>query len=150
MCLPFLCEVVYLAYKGYLIKIGTYIFPLSMIKAESYKATNYGQDLDSTRDVNGILHRTALENTAPKVEFETRNMLDNTQMSSIFSNIQENYKNAVEKRASVEVYVPELDRYVTSDMYMADFEPTMYFADEKEIKYLSTRMAWISYGVKTV
>lgn len=139
-----------MAYKGYLIKIGSYIFPLSMIKAESYKATNYGQDLDSTRDVNGILHRTALENTAPKVEFETRNMLDDTQMSSIFANIQANYKNAVEKKASVEVYVPELDKYVTSDMYMADFEPTMYFADEKEIKYLSTRMAWISYGVKTV
>lgn len=139
-----------MAYKGYLIKIGNYIFPLSMIKAESYKATNYGQDLDSTRDVNGILHRTALENTAPKVEFETRNMLDNTQVSSIFENIQANYTNAVEKKASVEVYVPELNKYVTSDMYMADFEPTMYFADEKEIKYLSTRMAWISYGVKTV
>lgn len=139
-----------MAYKGYLIKIGNYIFPLSMIKAESYKATNYGQDLDSTRDVNGILHRTALENTAPKVEFETRNMLDNTQVSSIFANIQANYTNAVEKKASVEVYVPELDKYVTSDMHMANFEPTMYFADEKEIKYLSTRMAWISYGVKTV
>ena len=139
-----------MAYKGYLIKIGNYIFPLSMIKAESYKATNYGQDLDSTRDVNGILHRTALENTAPTVEFETRNMLDNTQVSSIFANIQANYTNAVEKKASVEVYVPELNKYVTSDMYMADFEPTMYFADEKEIKYLSTRMAWISYGVKTV
>lgn len=139
-----------MAYKGYLIKIGNYIFPLSMIKAESYKATNYGQDLDSTRDVNGILHRTALENTAPKVEFETRNMLDNTQVSSIFANIQANYTNAVEKKASVEVYVPELNKYVTSDMYMADFEPTMYFADENEIKYLSTRMAWISYGVKTV
>lgn len=139
-----------MAYKGYLIKIGNYIFPLSMIKAESYKATNYGQDLDSTRDVNGILHRTALENTAPKVEFETRNMLDNTQVSSIFANIQANYTNAVEKKASVEVYVPELNKYVTSDMHMADFEPTMYFADEKEIKYLSTRMAWISYGVKTV
>lgn len=139
-----------MAYKGYLIKIGNYIFPLSMIKAESYKATNYGQDLDSTRDVNGILHRTALENTAPKVEFETRNMLDNTQMSSIFANIQSNYKNAVEKRSSVEVYVPELDKYVTSDMYMADFEPAMYYADATKIQYLSTRMAWISYGVKTV
>lgn len=139
-----------MAYKGYLIKIGNYIFPPSMIKAETYKATNYGQDLDSTRDVDGILHRTALSNTAPKVEFETRNMLDNTQMSSIFANIQENYTNAVEKRASVEVYVPELDKYVTSDMHMADFEPTMYFADATKIQYLSTRMAWISYGVKTV
>lgn len=139
-----------MAYKGYLIKIGNYIFPISMIKAESYKATNYGQDLDSTRDVNGILHRTALENTAPKVEFETRNMLDNTQVSSIFANIQANYTNAVEKKASVEVYVPELNKYVTSDMYMADFEPTMYFADATKIQYTSTRMAWISYGVKTV
>jgi hypothetical protein len=110
-----------MAYKGYLIKIGNYIFPLSMIKAESYKATNYGQDLDSTRDVNGILHRTALENTAPKVEFETRNMLDNTQVSSIFANIQANYTNAVEKKASVEVYVPELNKYVTSDKYRLDF-----------------------------
>ena len=139
-----------MAYKGYLIKIGNYTFPLSMIQAETYKATNYGQDLDSTRDVDGILHRTALSNTAPKVEFETRNMLDNTQMSSIFANIQANYKNAVEKRASVEVYVPELDRYVTSDMYMADFEPTMYYADAIKIQYTSTRMAWISYGVKAV
>ena len=139
-----------MAYKGYLIKIGNYTFPLSMIKAETYKATNYGQDLDSTRDVNGILHRTSLENTAPKVEFETRNMLDNTQMSSIFANIQANYTNAVEKKASVEVYVPELDKYVTSDMYMADFEPTMYYADTTKIQYTSTRMAWISYGVKTL
>lgn len=139
-----------MAYKGYLIKIGNYIFPPSMIKAETYKATNYGQDLDSTRDVDGILHRTALSNTAPKVEFEMRNMLDNTQMSSIFKSIQANYTNAVEKRASVEVYVPELDRYVTSDMYMADFEPTMYYADATKIQYTSTRMSWISYGVKTV
>ena len=139
-----------MAYKGYLIKIGNYTFPLSMIKAETYKATNYGQDLDSTRDVDGILHRTALSNTAPKVEFETRNMLDNTQMSSIFANIQANYTNAVEKKASVEVYVPELDKYVTSDMYMADFEPTMYCADATKIQYTSTRMAWISYGVKAV
>ena len=139
-----------MAYKGYLIKIGNYTFPLSMIKAETYKATNYGQDLDSTRDVDGILHRTALLNTAPKVEFETRNMLDNTQMSSIFANIQANYTNAIEKKASVEVYVPELDKYVTSDMYMADFEPTMYYADAAKIQYTSTRMAWISYGVKTV
>ena len=139
-----------MAYKGYLIKIGNYTFPLSMIKAETYKATNYAQDLDSTRDVDGILHRTALSNTAPKVEFETRNMLDNTQMSSIFANIQANYTNAVEKKASVEVYVPELDKYVTSDMYMADFEPTMYYADATKIRCTSTRMAWISYGVKAV
>lgn len=139
-----------MAYNGYLIKIGDYKFPLSVIKAETYKATNYSQDLDSTRDIDGVLHRTALEVTAPKVEFETKNMLTNIELAGIFKNIQENYTIAKEKRAIVEVYVPEFDKYIVNDMYMADFEPMMYLANEKEIKYLSTRMAWISYGVKIV
>lgn len=139
-----------MAYNGYLIKVGNYKIPLSMIAAESYSATNYGQDLDSYRDTDGILHRTALKHQAPKVEFETRNMLDNLQLSELMLNIRNNYSDAIEKRASVEVYVPELDKYVTSDMYMADFSPQMYFADENKIQYQSTRMAWISYGVEAI
>ena len=139
-----------MAYNGYLIKIGNYKMPLSMIAADSYSATNYGQDLDSYRDNDGGLHRTALAKQAPKVEFETRNMLDDRQMSEIMLNIRNNYTDAVEKKASVEVYVPELDKYITSDMYMADFSPQMYFADENKIQYQSTRMAWISYGVNTL
>lgn len=139
-----------MAYKGYLIKVGNYIIPLSMIKAESYKVTNYSQDLDSYQDVDGELHRNALELQAPKVEFETRNMLTNTELTALLSSIQANYTVPLEKKASVEVYVPEIDKYITNDMYMADFSPTMYFADSTKIKYLSTRMAFISYGVKTL
>lgn len=139
-----------MAYKGYLIKVGNYIIPLSMIKAESYKVTNYSQDLDSYQDVDGELHRNALELQAPKVEFETRNMLTNTELTALLSSIQENYTVPLEKKASVEVYVPELDKYIINDMYMADFSPTMYFADATMIKYLSTRIAFISYGVKTL
>lgn len=139
-----------MAYKGYLIKVGNYTIPLSMIKAESYKVTNYSQDLDSYNSIDGALHRTALELQAPKVEFETKNMLTNVEMSALMLGIKANYTIPLEKRASVEVYVPEIDKYITNDMYMADFTPTMYFADSNIIKYLSTRIAFISYGVKTL
>lgn len=138
-----------MAYKGYLIKVGNYKIPLSMIKAESYKATNYSQDLDSYTSIDGELHRNALELQAPKVEFETRNLLTNLEMTALLNGIQANYTVPLEKKASVEVYVPELDKYIVNDMYMADFSPTMYFADATMIKYLPTRMAFISYGVKT-
>lgn len=139
-----------MAYKGYLIKVGNYKIPLGMIKAESYKVTNYSQDLDSYQSIDGLLHRNALELQAPKVEFETKNMLTNTDMTDLLNGIQANYTIPLEKKASVEVYVPELDKYITNDMYMADFTPTMYSADASVIKYLSTRIAFISYGVKTL
>lgn len=138
-----------MAYKGYLIKVGSYTIPLSLIKAESYKVTNYGQDLDSYQSIDGLLHRNALELQAPKVEFETKSMLTNTYMTALLNGIQANYTIPLEKKASVEVYVPELDKYIINDMYMADFSPTIYHADSEIIQYLSTRIAFISYGVKT-
>lgn len=139
-----------MAYNGYLIKVGSYVIPLKYIRAESYNVTNYGQDLDSYQDTDGILHRTALSHQAPKVEFETRNMLDDNQLWELLSNIEAQYTNKVEKKATVEVYVPELHKYITNDMYMADFKPQIYLADNKIIKYMSTRMAFISYGVMTI
>lgn len=138
-----------MAYQGYLIKVGSYTIPLGYIAAESYQVTNYGQDLDSYQDTDGVLHRQALSYQAPKVEFETRNMLDDKQMWDLLSNIRANYTNTVEKKANVTVFIPELNEYITNEMYMADFSPTMYLASSSEIKYNATRMAFISYGVNT-
>lgn len=138
-----------MAYQGYLIKVGNYTIPLKYIAAESYQVTNYGQDLDSYQDTDGVLHRTALVFQAPKVEFETRNMLDHNEMWDLISHIRANFTDTVEKKASVTVFIPELNEYITNDMYMADFSPTMYLASSKEIKYNSTRIAFISYGVVT-
>ena len=44
--------------------------PLSYMRAETFNVVLNGQDLDSYRDSNGILHRNALKNCAPKIEFE--------------------------------------------------------------------------------
>ena len=69
-----------MAYRGYLVKVGDYIIPNSIIQANSYKPSLKGQDLDSYRDLDGKLHREALANFAPKVEFNTRPMLTNNEV----------------------------------------------------------------------
>ena len=59
-----------MAYSGYLIKVGTFTIPLSIIRAETYSAYESTTDLDSYVDGNGELHRNALDHKAYKVEFE--------------------------------------------------------------------------------
>lgn len=134
-----------MAYKGYLIKVGNYTIPMSVIKAETYKATMNGQDLDSTRDVDGFLHRQALAHTPNKVEFQTVPLMNNIQMSTLLSNIQRQYINATEKKVSVESYVPEIDDYRTEDMYIPDITFELFYADSQIIKYNPTRIAFIGY-----
>ena len=134
-----------MAYEGYLIKVGDYIIPFRYMKAESYSAYRSIQDLDSYRDANGVLHRTALEHIPNKVEFETPAMMDNEKFTLLMSNIQANFTNVNERRASVTMYVPETDSYVTQDMYMPDITPKIYRATEKVIKYASIRLAFIGY-----
>lgn len=136
---------VILAYSGYLLKVGSYTVPLRYIKAETYQITKNGQDLDSYRDTNGELHRTALQHFVYKVEFETPPLLEDSEWSSFFGNIQANYKNATEKRVSVTAFIPETGEYITQDMYIPDIPMTVYYADATTIKYNPIRLAFIGY-----
>jgi hypothetical protein len=134
-----------MAYAGYLFKIGDYVFPLSLIKADSYSAYKSVTDLDSYVDENGELHRNALDHLAYKVEFETPAMLNNKQLSTLFANIYAQFTNQLERKASCTLYIPEIDGYVTCDMYMPDVKPQMYYADANLIQYDAIRFAFISY-----
>lgn len=134
-----------MAYNGYLIKVGNYKIPLAYIAAESYSAYRNIQDLDSYRDGNGKLHRTALSHVPNKVEFDTRNMLTNLQFTDLMKNIQNNYKNSRERKATVTMYIPETDSYITQDMYMADIQPQIYGVFDNVIKYMPVRIAFIGY-----
>jgi len=135
-----------MAYGGYLVKVGTYTIPLSFIKAESYKVTHLIQDLDSYRDADGVLHRNALSHVPDKCEFECVPMLTNTQISSVVNAIRGQFTNAAERKASVTIYIPETDSYVTNeDMYMPDPEYNIYYADSSIIQYNSVRFAFIGY-----
>lgn len=132
-------------YQGYLIKVGNYTIPLSLIKADSYSVFMSITDLDSFVDANGYLHRNALDHVANKCEFETVPMLNHTQYAALMANIRSQFTVVKERKASVTLYIPELDDYVTQDMYMPDIKPSMYLASAREIKYNAVRLAFIGY-----
>ena len=133
-----------MAYSGFLIKVGDYKIPHSWIKAETYSALWSGQDLDSYRDSNGKLHRTALEHFLGKVEFETPPLKTNTEVAAFMKKIRDQYTDKTEKKANVTFYVPELDDYKTQEMYMPDITFQIYFAGKNEIKYNPFRFAFIA------
>ena len=136
-----------MAYSGYLVKVGDYIIPYKYIKFNSYSVFMSTTDLDSYRDANGVLHRTALAHKPNKVEFETRAMLTNDEFSTLMRNIQENYTNVLEKKAVVTAYIPELDEYVTQNMYMPDVKVSInrHNNDLGKLQYNSIRLAFIGY-----
>ncbi len=134
-----------MAYGGYLVRVGSYTIPLSFIKAESYKVTRLVQDLDSYRDADGVLHRNALSHVPIKCEFECVPMLTNTEITAVVNAIRSRFSNAPERKATVEVYVPETDEYYSDSMYMPDPEYSIYYADDTIIQYNSVRFAFIGY-----
>lgn len=123
-------------------------FPIKYVKAESYSALYSGQDMESYRDANGNLIRNALPNPLPKIEFETRPMLNNTEMAEIWSFIRSRYVNSTEKSIYVKAFMPELNGYMTQKCYVPDCTPTIYGIDRstKLIRYNSLRIAFIGCG----
>lgn len=136
-----------MAYSGFLIKVGDYIIPANKyIKADSYSVYRNIQDLDSYRDANGVLHRNVLSHVANKVEFEIPAMLTNVEFASLMKNIQRNYISSLEERkALVTLYIPEIDDYVTQEMYMSDVKPTIYGTYGGIVRYNAVRIAFIGY-----
>lgn len=134
-----------MAYQGYLIKVGDYTIPHKYIKANSYNATLIVQDLDSYRDADGILHRTALRHKANKIEFETPAMMTDKIMTEFLENIQSNYAVEGERKVIATLYVPELNDYMAQEMYMPDPQFSIYGIFDGTIYYNPTRIAFIAY-----
>ena len=134
-----------MAYEGYLIKVGDYKIPHSWIKADAYSVVLSNQDLDSYRDCDGKLHRTALKHKIAKVEFETPSQKTDKEMSEFLENIWNNRINETEDNVLVTAYIPKYNNYQTQEMYVPDIPFSIYYADDKEIKYNSIRMAFIEY-----
>ena len=134
-----------MAYQGYLMKVGTYTVPFKYMKFDSYTVYRNVQDLDSYEDANGVLHRTVVSNVPNKVEWETPAMLTNTEFATLMSNIQAQYTVAKERKASVTLYIPETDSYITQDMYMPDPQPKIYSADKNGIRYEAITLKFIGY-----
>lgn len=134
-----------MAYQGYLIKLGEQILPHKYIKADSFATTLITQDLDSYRDMEGVLHRTALQHRVNKIEFETPAMLTNFQVKELINIISSNYMNSAEKKVLATIYVPEIDDYMTQEMYVPDISFSIYGIFKGIIRYNPIRIAFIAY-----
>ena len=130
--------------KG-LILISNMPFPMKYIRAESYKVTRSVTDIDSYRDANGVLHRNALNHVLFKVEFETIPLLNNVQVAEIMSFLNSKMTNPKERKLTVTAFLPEIDDYVTQDVYMPDTTFEIYSTYERMLKYNPIRICFIGY-----
>lgn len=138
-----------MAYKGYLIKVGTYTIPFDFILASTFKCGINGQDLDSTRNANGILKRDALENEVIQAEWDVPAPIREEETRLLMDKIQAQYSNKRERKALVKAWMPEIGEYVTMDCYMTpNLEYSIQYADEKEVVYDSFHLKFIGYGGK--
>lgn len=135
-----------MAFNGLLITVGNYNIPLNFIKEDSYSAYRNVQDLDSYRDANGLLHRTTVEHVPIKIEFETM-PLNNIDYETLMTGIRNNYSIVNERKASVVAYVPEINDYVTQDMYIAQPQPKIKSINvkTKTIEYNPIKFSFIGY-----
>lgn len=133
-----------MSYKNYLVKFGDYTIPAGkFIKAESYSAYVNMQDIDPWTDGNGYLHRKAIKLKALKIEFETRAMLTNKDLSEFMRNIRRNYTDEVGREGIITAYIPEYDDYITQKSYLADFSPQIYGTYNGTVFYNPIRLAFV-------
>ena len=133
-----------MAYSGFLLKMNGITIPHKYMKQDSYSVVVNTQDLDSYQDANGVLHRTVLEHSQIKIEwnfpFSTNTFLQ--ELLEIFRGI---WGNSKERKTECTVYVPEWDSYYSGTFYMPDPKFQVYSVNENEIKYREVRMALIEY-----
>lgn len=134
-------------YSGYLLQVGnTQITGENYINVESYKATINIQDMDSTRNAEGVLVRNALTHAPMKVEFETRENLTNTELQT-FQNIFHSGWDAKERKLTLKAFIPEKNDYESQVVYMPDPEINIKRIDSKSntVYYKPVRFAFIGY-----
>lgn len=117
-----------MAYQGYMLKVGSYVFPLDCIKLETYKiAPNQRQEFDSYVDGNGELQRpNVVQHTRTKIEFETPYM-DVRKMRNLLDNIWNNLTDVLKLECTVTYYNIETDGYESGTFYLPGTREYTYY-----------------------
>lgn len=90
----------------------------NLIKADSLSITpNARQDIDSYRDANGLLHRTALSHTATIIEFDTIPMWE-SKWNDLMADLVSNYLIYEERDAMCSYYDSESCTMKTGHFYL--------------------------------
>lgn len=134
-----------MAFNGTLLKLNGTTFPLEYIKFETYNITpNQRMDLDSYRDLTGVLHRQVLSHTATKIEFQTPYMTEK-KLNTMLSIINSSLSNFDERKVTVEYYDVETNTHKSGSFYMPDISYTIYNVVGTKIIYNPIRIAFIEY-----
>ena len=120
-----------MGYQGYLIKIADssnsndwFIIPPEFIEEKSYKATYSTMDENSTRNANAVLDRNVLSHRVAHCEMQIRSLTD-TQVGQLFGangGISTRYENELEKSVYADMFIPELNDYITVKCYVPDID----------------------------
>lgn len=135
-----------MGYNGYLIKVDTFTFPLKYIEYGTYKVKVNGQDIDSFRNANGILTRNALAHMPLSISFDILDGLDNDTFDElIMKPLRDRYGNANEKDVTMEVFVPEVNDYITQRVYKVDTEFTIDDIEDGLVYYDTVSFEFVGY-----
>lgn len=134
----------YSNYSGWLLKIGDYTIPTDrFIRADSYKASAYMQDVDPWTDSDGFVHRNAIKLKALKVEFETPAMLTDEDFAEFMHYIDQNIIDPVGNECYITAFVPRYNQYFTQRGYLVDVDPQIYGNYNKILQYDPIRIAFV-------
>ena len=140
-----------MAFNGKLVELktsGSYVnFPLSYMKAESYKVTpDQRMESSAGRSATGVLKRTTCSHTASKIDFTTP-PLTNKEVSAINTLLSNAYTDAQERKLDLKYYDPATDSYKTGTFYVPDIDYDITRVDKSTntIHYAGIRIAFIEY-----
>lgn len=137
-------------FRGYLIKLGGKdgdILPNQFIRYDTYEVEpNQRLDLDSTRDLTGVLHRTVLAHTATRIDF-TVNHLTNDEHDYLLDLLHKNMSNTHSKTITLYYWDDENHDYKSGRFYVPDIKFKIRHIDEQNgtILYDETKLAFIEY-----
>lgn len=128
-----------MAFTGYLFKVEGRIFPLNLIKVETYDTTpNITQDEDSFQDGDGYLNRKILPHKRSKFEFETPRF--NEQQNDVIKSYLVN-----QQSLNIEYWNPRKGLYEQGKFYAPDLNYVIYNIEGNNIIYKPMRIAFIEY-----
>lgn len=134
----------YSNYSGWLVKIGDYTIPTNrFVRADSYKASAYMQDVDPWTDANGYVHRNAVKLKSLKIEFETPAMLTDEELAEFLHNIDQNIIDKDGNECYITAFVPRYNQYFTQRGYLADIDPQIYGNYDGKLHYNPIRFAFV-------
>lgn len=136
-----------MAFAGYLLKIGNFDTVEKYIEFNTYSTSRKPQDLSPYRNANGNLIRNVLPNVPNVISFGVKPKTDSSFQKDIMEKIRANYipGKENERKLSITLYVPELGKYATQDMYMVDPEFVINRIDNDDIYYDKITLKFIGY-----